>query len=77
MTDNASMLARLRDKTKISGSAINTWLNNVDLTVGPDCEDSPHFRRTDIDYMEAMRLLVGSGFDFLPDTDLRNRSWKL
>ena len=61
------------DHGSISGSAINTWLRNVNLAVGPDCEDSPHFRRTDIDYMEAMRLLVESGFDFLPDTDLQKQ----
>ena len=42
----------------IPGSAINTWLKNVNLAVGPDCEDSPHFRRTDMDDLEAMRLLV-------------------
>ena len=36
-------------------------------------EDSPHFRRTDMDDLEAMRLLVESGFDFLPDTDLQKQ----
>ena len=28
------------DHVSISGSAINTWLRNVNLAVGPDCEDS-------------------------------------
>ena len=30
------------DHGSISESAINTWLKNVNLTYGPDCEDSPH-----------------------------------
>ena len=61
------------DHGSISGSAINTWLANVDLAAGPDCEDSPHFKRGDIDYVEAMRLLEDSGFGFLPEADLQNR----
>ena len=61
------------DHGSISESAINTWLKNVNLTFGPDCEDSPHFRRNGIDDLEAMRLLVDSGFDFLPETDLQKR----
>ena len=61
------------DHGSISKSAINTWLKNVNLTYGPDCEDSPHFRRDGIDHLEAMRLLVDSGFDFLPETDLQKR----
>ena len=59
------------DHGSISGSAVNTWLTNV--AAGPDCEDSPHFRRTDIDYVEAMRLLEESGFGFLPETDLQKQ----
>ena len=46
------------DHGSIPGSAINTWLKNVNLAIGPDCEDSPHFRRTGMDDLEAMRLLV-------------------
>ena len=61
------------DHGSISESAINTWLKNVNLTYGPDCEDSPHFRRNGINDLEAMQLLVDSGFDFLPETDLKKR----
>ena len=28
-------------------SALNQWLRNVDAEWGPDCVDSPHFRRVD------------------------------
>ena len=61
------------DHGSISESAINTWLKNVNLTYGPDCEDSPHFRRNGVNDLEAMQLLVDSGFDFLPETDLQKR----
>ena len=53
------------DHGSVSGSAINTWLADVDLAAGPDCEDSPHFKRVDIDCFEAIRLLEESGFGFL------------
>ena len=61
------------DHGSIPGSAINTWLKNVNVAIGPDCEDSPHFRRTGMDDLEAMRLLVESGFDFLTETELQKR----
>ena len=57
----------------ISESAINTWLKSVNMAYGPDCEDSPHFRRSNIDDLEAMRLLGECGFDFLPETGLQKR----
>ena len=56
------------DHESISESAINTWLKSVNLAYGPDCEDSPHFRRSNI-----MQLLGDCGFDFLPETDLQKR----
>ena len=46
------------------------WANTA---YGPDCEDSPHFRRSNIDELEAMRLFGECGFDFLPETDLQQR----
>ena len=61
------------DHGSVSGSAINTWLADVDLAAGPDCEDSPHFNRVDIDCFEAIRLLEESGFGFLPESDLQNQ----
>ena len=57
----------------ISDSAINTWLKRANMACGPDCEDSPHFRRSNIDNLEAMRLFGECGFDFLPETDLQQR----
>ena len=57
----------------ISESAINTQLKNVNLAYGPDCEDSPHFRRSNINDLEAMQLLEDCRFDFLPETDLQKR----
>ena len=60
------------DHGSVSGSAINTWLADVDLAAGPDCEDSPHFKRVDIDCFEAIRLLEESGFGFLPESDLQD-----
>ena len=38
-------------------SALNQWLRNVDAEWGPDCVDSPHFRRVDIDCFEMVKLL--------------------
>ena len=61
------------DHESISESAINTWLKSVNMAYGPDCEDSPHFRRSNIDDLEAMQLLGDCGFDFLPETDLQKR----
>ena len=61
------------DHGSISESAINTWLRRVNMAYGPDCEDSPHFRRSNIDELEAMRLFGECGFDFLPETDLQRR----
>ena len=43
------------------------------MAYGPDCEDSPHFRRSNIDELEGMRLFGECGFDFLPETDLQQR----
>ena len=34
------------DHGSISDSAINTWLKGANTAYGPDCEDSPHFRRS-------------------------------
>ena len=31
---------------------------------GPECEDSPFFRKADLDELEAVRLLNDSGFQF-------------
>ena len=61
------------DHGSISQSAINTWLKRVNMAYGSDCEDSPHFRRSNIDKFEAMRLFGRCGFDFLPETDLQQR----
>ena len=61
------------DHGSISESAINTWLKGVNMAYGPDCEDSPRFRRSNIDELEAMRLFGECGFDFLPETDLQQR----
>ena len=61
------------DHRSVPGSAINTWLVDVDLAAGPDCEDSPHFKRVDIDCFEAIRLLEESGFGFLPESELQNQ----
>ena len=51
-------------------SALNQWLGKVDVEWGPDCVDSPHFRRVDIDCFDMAKLLEDSGFGFLPDGDL-------
>ena len=61
------------DHESVSESAINTWLKSVNMAFGPDCKDSPHFRRSNIDDLEAMQLLGDCGFDFLPETDLQKR----
>ena len=61
------------DHGSVPGRAINTWLVDVDCASGPDCEDSPHFKRVNIDCIEAIRLLDESGFGFLPESDLRNQ----
>ena len=54
-------------------SAIKTWLVGVDSESGPDCADSPHFRRPNIDCIETVQSLDESGFGFLPETDLQNQ----
>ena len=51
-------------------SALNQWLGEVDVEWGPECVDSPHFRRVDIDCLEMVRMLEDSGFGVLPDGDL-------
>ena len=57
----------------VSGCALNTWLSEVRSEYGPECEDSPHFRRRNIDLLEATRLLHDSGFQFLPEMDLQGQ----
>ena len=57
----------------VPSSALNQWLRNVDAEWGPDCVDSPHFRRVDIDCFEMVRLVEDSGFGFLPEGDLLNQ----
>ncbi len=59
----------------MAGSALATWLCDVQSEYGPECDDSPHFRRRDIDLLEATRLLNDSGFQFLPERDLHYVSW--
>ena len=61
------------DHGSVPESAINTWLVEVDSASGPDCEDSPHFKRPNIDCIETVRLLDESGFGFLPESDLQNQ----
>ena len=61
------------DKKSIPGCALNTWLSEVDCEFGPECEDSPHFRKRNVDIFEAARLLDDSGFQFLPETDLQSQ----
>ena len=58
------------DHRSVRESAINTWLVDVDSESGPDCIDSPHFRRLTV---ETVQLLEESGFGFLPETDLQNQ----
>ena len=60
------------DAKAVSGSALATWLCNVQCEFGPACEDSPQFRRVDIDMLEAARLLNESGFQFLPEKELQD-----
>ena len=48
-------------------------LNEVDAEWGPECVDSPHFRRINIDCFETVKLLGESGFGFLPEADLQNQ----
>ena len=40
---------------------------------GPECVDSPHFRRPNIDCLETVQLLEESGFGFLSEADLQNQ----
>ena len=61
------------DATTVAGSALATWLCDVQSEYGPECDDSPHFRRRDIDLLEATRLLNDSGFQFLPERDLQDQ----
>ena len=61
------------DVESIPNSAINSWLKGVNTAMGPDCEDSPHFKRSNLDCMEAMRLLSECGFEFLPSPDLQRQ----
>ncbi len=60
------------DAKVVSGSALATWLCNVQSEFGPECKDSPQFRRVDIDMLEAARLLNESGFQFLPEKELQD-----
>ena len=53
--------------------ALNRWLTEVDSEWGPECVDSPHFRRPNIDCLETVQLLEESGFGFLPEADLQNQ----
>ena len=48
--------------------------SEVDAEWGPECVDSPHFRRTNIDCLETVQLLDESGFGFLPEADLQNQT---
>ena len=61
------------DHTSSPECALNTWLTGVDCEFGPDCEDSPHFRRPNIDCFETVQLLDESGFGFLPEADFQNQ----
>ena len=61
------------DHQSVPECALNTWLTGVDCDFGPDCEDSPHFRRPNIDCFETVQLLEESGFGFLPEADLQNQ----
>ena len=58
------------DYQSVPQSALNQWLKEVDIEWSPECVDSPHFRRVDIDCFETVKLLEDSGFGFLPDGDL-------
>ena len=60
------------DAKVVSGSALATWLGNVQSELGPECDDSPLFRKVDIDMLEAARLLNESGFQFLPEKELQD-----
>ena len=61
------------DYTSVTQCALNQWLNEVDVEWGPECVDSPHFRRINIDCFETVKLLEESGFGFLPEVDLQNQ----
>ena len=61
------------DHKSVLKCALNTWLTGVDPEYGPDCQDSPHFRRPSIDCFEMVQLLEKSGFGFLPEADLQNQ----
>ena len=62
-----------KDHKSVLKSALNTWLTGVDPECGPDCQDSPHFRRPSIDCFETVQLLEKSGFGFLPEADMQNQ----
>ena len=61
------------DAKSVTGSALATWLTDVHSENGPGCEDSSHFRRLNIDLIEAAHLLNDSGFQFLPEKDLQDQ----
>ena len=61
------------DYKSVTQGALNQWLNEVDIEWGPECVDSPHFRRINIDCFETVKLLEESGFGFLPEVDLQNQ----
>ena len=56
----------VRSHRSIPECALSTWLTGVDCEFGPDCEDSSHFRRPNIDCIETVQLPDESGFGFLP-----------
>ena len=53
--------------------ALNKWLTEVGAEWGPECVDSPQFRRPNMDCFETVQLLEESGFGFLPEADLQNQ----
>ena len=61
------------DYQSVPQCALNKWLAEVDAEWGPECVDSPHFKRVNIDCFEQVQLLEESGFGFLPEADLQNQ----
>ena len=54
----------------LSTSGLQRWTLSA---WGPECVDSPHFKRLNIDCFETVKLLEESGFGFLPEADLQNQ----
>ena len=72
----AGQREKRRSAIEVMGGGGEGWERGREEGVGEGgkvCEERPHFRRRNIDLLEATRLLNDRGFQFLPEKDLQDQ----